>query len=384
MLKLALNWRFSKLQLTHLRLFHFRNYSDASLRLGPRITCFTGPNGVGKTNLLEAVHYLALTKGFAPERVGLQEGAPYFMIEAGMAEAAADSLPRKRLTLSYVPAKGKRMLYDGKPLERLSQHIGRLPLVRLLPSETDLIRGGGTERRRWLNAVLSQFDPAYLQALMSYERALAQRNALLKQAAAGGSCSPADLAPWDEQLARQAPLMAQARRAFLARFAPVFQQYYQRIAGAEVPSLFLDSEANPADEVQFRELLAQSLPRDRAAGRTTAGPHRDDLRFLIDERPVKSQGSQGQQKSYLTALKFAQYFFLEEAAGQPPLLLLDDIYDKLDAGRMQRITHVLREEVRGQVLITDTSRERLRTAFGEQPGDDVLFQEVKEGQVLEH
>jgi len=362
--------------ISHLVLTHYRTYTALSLPLGPGLLALTGPNGVGKTNVLEALHTLCLTKGFGADRDALQHHAPAALIEARVDGLPEDDLGRThhRVSLSLSPGKAKRVLWDGEALPKLAAHVGRLPVVCVLPSHTDLISSGASERRRWLDGLLSQTDPHYLLALMRYEQALAQRNALLKAFAEHRTpWAPDQLLPWTEQLVAHGVYLQQARTAFLLHFAPRASAEYAHLAGPEAEAVGIVHQPNlpaaapdaPPGQLAeaFRAALEAGLVRDRAVGRTLSGPHRDDLLFTLSGQPLRPFGSQGQQKSFILALKLAQYDDLRTRAGHPPLLLLDDVLDRLDAHRARRLIARLAQLQPRQVVVTDTSADRLRAFF---------------------
>ncbi|MFW5658973.1 MAG: DNA replication/repair protein RecF [Bacteroidota bacterium] len=342
---------FEQLQLTQ-----FRNYSHAQLDLQPGVTCFCGPNGAGKTNLLEAIRVLALTRGFHSERDLVQHNTNYFALKARW--QGPDR--QHTIVLSYDKQQGKKLLVDRQAEKRLSDHIGRIPLVALLPDDTVVIKQGGLIRRQWLDLLISQSDKAYLAALIQYEKALSQRNALLKQLSDGSIPSPSVLEPWDHQLAHSAPQIIRTRRAFLADFQPEFNTQHQFIVEADSPQIVykpsIDTE-HPSDVIAA---LSAQRTHDLRSGHSTLGPHRDRLQLLLDGHPIRHFGSQGQQKTFLAALKLAQAKRLFELSGRPPVLLLDDMYDKLDDDRMARISERLTAGFIGQVFITDTSLSRLQ------------------------
>ncbi|MCE3007415.1 MAG: DNA replication and repair protein RecF [Bacteroidetes bacterium] len=333
-----------------LSLLHFRNHADRAISFCAGFNAFCGPNGAGKTNLLEAIHYLCLAKGLHADRDAIMQGEVFFQLEAQLGPA-----PRQ-LAIHYLQGRGKRVFWDRVPLPRLVDHVGRLPVVTMLPEDTDLIRLGGTQRRAWLDALLCQADPAYLQALVLYDRALKQRNALLQQQAQGRA-DAALLELWTEPLLQQGPVLARKRLEMLAAFRPYFEEVYGWVSsGRERPRIaYLDSLRGMAWGDAFRMGLAADL----ASGRTRQGTHRDDLAFLLNDTPARQFGSQGQQKSFLLALKLAQYLYIERAANQSPILLLDDLLDKLDARRVESLVEILAQRVRGQIFLTHTDAHRI-------------------------
>jgi DNA replication and repair protein RecF len=367
---------FSRLQLSF-----FRNYDSQELEFAEGINCLTGDNGAGKTNVLEAIHYLALTRGWArnTEKYSIRENAPYFMVEGSLHHGDDPAL---RIQCSYLPPKGKKMLLDKRPLSRLSEHIGRIPLITVLPNDTQLIYDGPSVRRKFMDSFISQYSPAYLQHLIRYENALAQRNALLSLLAESGRRDPVQLEFWDAQLIPAGQAILQARREFLKEFSPIFEQYFHLIVSEkEVPTIELDTQFRDNTLLEWQQEMAAARDRDFQAQRTTRGIHKDDLVFLIDGQGVKNFGSQGQQKTFAVALKLAQYEILARIKETPPILLLDDIFDKLDIHRLKAIAGILDEKVSGQVFVTDTTLERTQSVFAHVHRRTVKYFSVREGAV---
>jgi DNA replication and repair protein RecF len=345
--------------LTKLHLLHFRNHREAEVVLGPEVNCFVGPNGVGKTNLLDAVHYLALAKSYfeAVDMHNILDGEEYFMVQGAMrTEQGEDGL------LCTV-RKGQRKVLsrNRKEYDRLSDHVGRYPVVMITPYDGQLILDGSEVRRRFLDGLIAQFDKGYLDDLIRYNRALAQRNILLKRFAEQGGGSLQVLEPWDMQLIQYGTAVHMARKAFLQELVPMLVEHYAGISGArEEVALEYRSSLN---EVPLADLLNGAWERDRSATHTTVGVHKDDLVFTINGQPLKRYGSQGQQKTYLIALKLAQFDLTRARSGVRPILLLDDIFDKIDPQRMRHLLQLLSGQRFGQVLITDTDAARLHTAL---------------------
>ncbi|MCB0792195.1 MAG: DNA replication and repair protein RecF [Flavobacteriales bacterium] len=337
---------------------HFRNHVEADLQLGPQVNCFIGPNGVGKTNLLDAVHYLSLCKSyFDPiDQNNIRHGEDVFLVKGVVAGEDDDEL-----SCSVRRGQRKVFLRNKKEYERLADHVGRYPCVMITPYDGQLVLEGSELRRKFLDGLIAQFDRAYLNALVRYNRALAQRNVMLKRMAEQGGGAAADLEPWDDQLIAHGTVVHAGRRAFLNELVPLVVQHYQGIsAGPEQIALEYRTELG---STPMAELLHRSWERDRAALHTTAGVHKDDLVFLIDGRPMKRFGSQGQQKTFLIALKLAQFDLTRERSGGKPLLMLDDIFDKIDPQRMRHLLQLLGGHRFGQVLITDTDAQRLHRAL---------------------
>ncbi len=349
--------------LKELSLIHFKNYEEARLEFGPAINCFAGDNGSGKTNLLDAIHYLSLCKSyFNPiDSQNIRHTAPFFVIQG------IYSGNEKEENLYCGVKRGQKKVFkrNQKEYERLAEHIGAFPLVMISPADSELIEGGSESRRRFLDSVISQYDRRYLDQLIQYNRALSQRNALLRQFADSGQFDKQSLEVWDMKLIDHGAPLYEERKRFLAEFIPIFQQHYKQLSGSgETVELRYDSNLNDS---AFAEALEQALPRDRSILHSTCGIHRDDLDFRMDGHSLRKTGSQGQQKTYLLALKLAQFDFLRlhHDADAAPILLLDDIHDKLDESRVKKLMQIIAEPRFGQVFITDTHANRLPLLFGE-------------------
>ena len=345
--------------LTRLTLLNFRNHREVRVELGPQVNCFTGPNGAGKTNLLDAVHYLSLCKSYfgAEDQLNICHGEELFMVQ-GTVRGTTDED-----TLLCSVRSGQRKVFsrNRKEYDRLADHVGRYPAVMITPYDGQLVLEGSDLRRRFLDGLISQFDRAYLDALLRYNRALAQRNALLKQAADGSGVALEVIEPWEEQLVENAGTVHAVRTAFMDELMPLLSEHYAGISsGPEKVELTYRSELSAAP---MRELLEQNRTRDMASAHTTAGIHRDDLVFTINGHPLRRYGSQGQQKTYLIALKLAQFDLTAHRTGLKPILLLDDIFDKIDPQRMRHLLKLLGGGRFGQVLITDTDARRLHQAM---------------------
>lgn len=346
--------------LQHLHLLNFKNYEDREFRFVPGINCITGDNGVGKTNLLDAVHYLCFSKSFMnpADSQNILHQAPFFVVEGTFWREGREEL----LYCALKRGQKKQFKRNKKEYERLSDHIGLFPLVVISPLDAVLVTGGSEERRRFMDSLISQFDHAYLDQLIAYNRVLQQRNALLKQMAQSRMNDPDTLEIYNEQLVMYGEALHQRRQAFIQDFIPVFSRYYTLIAGTgEQAGLAYSSHLG--GEMAFADLLRQSADRDRALQYTSVGIHKDDLEFRLNDFAMKRFGSQGQQKSYLTALKLAEHEYLERKTGFGPILLLDDIFDKLDAQRVGRLIAEVGREGFGQVFITDTGKEKISGLF---------------------
>lgn len=342
--------------LNSLHLVQFRNHAELVLPLGKGLNALVGPNGCGKTNVLDAVHYLSMTKSFLqssdqasyPWELA-EDSSVFFMLEAELQEA--DSL--HQVYLSFSKQKGKVLKWNQKTSPRLSEHMGRFPTVVIAPQDGTLVTGGSDARRRFLDALISQYDSLYLDSLIRYNRAIMQRNAFLK------SDRPdlAYLQVMDEQILPLALRILDSRIEFVDVFMPVFQSYYQQLAQyGEQPELRY--EAGALSNV-FEEQWLASRNKDLQAQFTTLGPHRDDLGFELKGHNLKKFASQGQQKTYLVALKLAEHAFLRKKLGIAPVLLLDDVFDKLDPERVRRLLSWASSGEVDQVLLTDTGEQKV-------------------------
>ena len=347
--------------LDSLQLLFFKNYDDAALRLSPGLNCFIGDNGSGKTNLLDAIHYLSLTKSAitASDALCIKQGADFFVVKGVFNNDTPVS--QEVIQVSLRQGQKKTVTHDKQAYERMADHIGRYPAVLISPYDTDLIRQGSEERRKYFDSLMAQLDHDFLELLISYNSLLRQRNAVLKQGIGSHGFDREYLLALDEQLAPIGQQLTQLREAFLAEYSPIFQQHYQQLAdGREQVTLTYKSQLLEAD---FAQLLRQNERRDFMMQRSTTGSHRDDFVFLMDGMPVKSHGSQGQQKSFAIALKLAQFELLALKQSHKPLLLLDDIFDRLDDKRIARLLELVANETFGQVFLTDTNLARTDQAL---------------------
>jgi DNA replication and repair protein RecF len=362
--------------LQQLSVINFKNCAEAELSFIDGVNAFTGNNGAGKTNLLDAIHYLSLCKSyFNPiDSQQIKQGTDFFMIN-GVFEKNAQ---RETIACGVKRNQKKQFKRNKKEYTRLADHIGLFPLVMVSPYDVSIIIEGSEERRRFIDNVISQTDNRYLDELITYNKILDNRNALLKNISQTGRYDPGLLEILDEQLVASGNRIFEKRRKFMEQFTVIFNKHYLFLSEeAEQVELSYESQLLRED---FASLLIKSTEKDRVLERTTMGIHRDDLLFTIHQMPMKKFGSQGQQKSFLIALKLAQYTFLYQQKGFKPLLLLDDIFDKLDERRVTQLMQMVSNHDFGQVFITDTSARRVKEVFNQINIDFKLF-EVKEGQV---
>lgn len=362
--------------LKRISILNYKNLEQVELTFSPKLNCFLGQNGMGKTNLLDAIYFLSFCKsaGNPIDSQNIRHDADFFVIQ-GFYEAA-DGTPEE-VYCGMKRRQKKQFKRNKKEYTRLSDHIGFLPLVMVSPADTELIAGGSEGRRRFMDVVISQYDKEYLDALIRYNKALAQRNILLK------SEKPVEdelFAVWEEMMAKAGEVVYRKREAFVNEFIPIFQSFYSFISqDREQVGLSYRSHARDAS---LLEVLRESRERDRIMGFSLKGIHKDDLEMLLGDFPIKREGSQGQNKTYLVALKLAQFDFLHRAGNTVPLLLLDDIFDKLDASRVEQIVKLVAGDRFGQIFITDTNRDHLDKILHKVGGDYRMFR-VDRGMVFE-
>lgn len=344
--------------LRRLQLLNFKNHEEITWQFS-RINCITGSNGVGKTNVLDAIYYLSLCKSFfiSSDQQNIRHNESFFLC-AGNYEEGEEKFS---VQLGVKRNTRKSLKKDGVEYEKLAHHIGLVPLVIITPFDIQLVYEHGEERRRFMDTLLSQTDREYLENLQLHNRLLDQRNRQLKQFAERRSFDKELLETYNQQLAPHAQAVYAKRKQFFEDFLPIFKEKYQLISGgAENAGVTYESNLHEAD---FLTLMADYLQKDRALERTTKGIHKDDWKFTIDDLAVKKYASQGQTKSFVIALKLAQYDYLKNITNKKPLLLLDDIFEKLDAQRAQQLMELVADESFGQIFITDTHKERVEGVF---------------------
>lgn len=359
-----------------LSLVNFKNIEHAEFKFTDGLNCFIGNNGAGKTNLMDAIYYLSFCKSFLNpvDAQNIRFDEEYFMIQGRYSRLDSEEV----IYCGLKRNQKKIFKRNQKEYKKLSEHIGLLPVIIITPFDTNLISGRSEERRRFIDSVISQYDAVYLDNLIRYNRALLQRNNLLKQFAGSGTFSVELIEIWDDQLVKYGCMIHHERLNFINRLKPVFQQYYQLISGGkESVGLTLQSDLLSNE---YEQLLKDTLGKDRMLQYTSAGIHKDDFEFNLAGYPIRKFGSQGQKKTYLVALKLAQFDFMKEISGLTPILLLDDIFDKLDASRVEQIVKLVADDHFGQIFITDTNREHLDTMIASLDAEFRIFN-ISDGRV---
>ena len=368
--------------LERLSIINYKNIPEATLDLSPKFNCFIGQNGAGKTNVLDAIYFLSFCHSAqtTQDSMVIRHDEDFFVIEGSYADGTNIYCGMKRGTKKHF----KR---NKKEYKRLSEHIGQIPIVLISPADTYLIEGGSEERRRLMDLVIAQLDHPYIEALNRYNKALQQRNAMLRQE--DGEPDPEVLALFEEQMAHEGEFIYERRNRFVSELIPLFQQFYTTISsGHEEVSLSYTSHCQRGP---LLDIIRRDRMKDRAVGYSLHGIHRDDLEILLDGHPMRREGSQGQLKTFVIALKLAQFEFLKRrnATLNPqsttlntPILLLDDIFDKLDARRVEQIIGLVADEQFGQIFITDTNRDHLDQILSQGHFDHKLFH-VSDGEVGE-
>ena len=354
--------------LKQISILNYKNLEQVELEFSPKMNCFIGQNGMGKTNLLDAVYYLSFCKSATNpiDSQNMMHDKDFFVIQGVYESESGD---REEVYCGMKRRQKKVLKRNKKEYSRLSAHIGFIPLVMVSPADTELIAGGSEERRRFMDVVISQYDKEYLEALIRYNKALQQRNTLLKAEA-----EPDEelLAVWEEMMAMTGEVVYRKRCEFIDEFIPTFQTFYSHISqDKEAVNLSYESHAKHGS---LLDQLKESRVRDRIMGYSLKGVHKDDLTMQLGEYPIKREGSQGQNKTYLIALKLAQFDFLRRTGSNTiPLLLLDDIFDKLDASRVEQIVKLVSGDRFGQIFITDTNRDHLDKIMQKIEGEYKVF-----------
>ena len=361
--------------LKNISIINYKNIKAVNLELSSKINCLIGHNGVGKTNFLDAIYYLSFCRSaYNPiDSQVITHDEAFFMLEGNYLDEQGNV---ENIYCGMKRGTKKHFKRNKKEYKRLSQHIGLIPLIFVSPSDTSLIEGGSEERRRLMDVVISQYDHSYIEALANYNKALQQRNALLKLEEEPDA---ALLDIWEREMARNGELLYQKRDAFVQELIPVFQQIYQHVSdNREEVSLRYVSHCQRGS---LLDVIQKDRFKDRAVGYSLHGVHRDDLEMLIGDYQMKREGSQGQNKTFVLALKLAQFDFLRRTcSGTTPLLLLDDIFDKLDARRVEAIVQLVSGDNFGQIFITDTNRDHLDKILAKSDGDYKIFT-VEDGRI---
>ena len=363
--------------LHELKLANFKNCESADMVLSEKVNCFVGLNGAGKTNILDSIYYLSFCKSFfgATDKMNIRHNQDFFSIHGLYSH---DEKEDELVSCIQKRDAQKSFRFNKKEYSRLSDHIGKFPLVMISPYDRDLINEGSDLRRKFIDGVISQFDPLYLNALLKYNRALQQRNTQLKQFAETRTFDRDLLRLWDDQLIMNAEDIHAKRQQFLKEFLPIFQHYYEIVSGGnEQVGIGYQSRLS---EKPLRELLDESLNADCHSGYTNVGIHKDDLEFELDGHQLKKFGSQGQQKSFVVSIRLAQFEFNYQKIGYKPILLLDDIFDKLDDQRVMKLVRLVGDNHFGQVFITDTQRHRIQYLLDNIDGNHKIF-EMEQGRV---
>ena len=357
--------------LEKLSLINYKNIQTATLELSPKINCLIGQNGVGKTNVLDAIYFLSFCHSASnpTDSQVIRHGADFLVAEGSYSDDLTIYCGMKRGTKKHF----KR---NKKEYKRLSEHIGLIPLVMVSPSDTLLIEGGSEERRRLMDLVISQYDRGYIESMNRYNKALLQRNTMLKQEE---EPDVEVLSLWEEQMALEGERIYQRRDAFVKELVPIFQHYYEQISGNKEQVAI--EYVSHCQRGPLLEVIQRDRAKDRIMGYSLHGVHRDDLVFSLGEHPLKREGSQGQHKTFVISLKLAQFDFLKRTNNQTtPLLLLDDIFDKLDAERVEQIVRLVAGDDFGQIFITDTNREHLDSILSRSSHDYKIFH-VENGEI---
>ena len=347
----------------------FRNISLQEIEFSPNVNCISGNNGEGKTNLLDAIYYMSMTKSaFASsDKYVLRHGAQEFAVAGTY---AMENGTKSRFSLKISSKGEKKIRRDDKPYQKIAEHIGILPVVMVSPADVSMVSESGDERRRFVNAVLSQMSQEYMAAMQQYNRLLMQRNKMLKEQ----NPDPGLLEVIDMRMAILAKPIYEARKKFVDDLRPIVSEYYKALSGdSEHVDIQYETEL---DNAPLDELLRRSFEKDRVMKHTTEGIHRDDFAFTMNGHPIRRYGSQGQQKSFLVSLKFAQYEIMKRNYGFAPILLLDDVFDKLDMGRISNLLQMVASKDFGQIFITDSNKVRMSGIVDKLTKDRAYFETV--------
>lgn len=363
------------MKLEKITAINFRNYEETELEFSPGVNCLLGDNGTGKTTVLDAVYYLSFCKSyFNPiDSQNIRYDQPYFLIKGEVRKHGE----LEKLSCGVKAGQKKQFRRNDKEYTRLADHIGLFPSVMMTPNDIDLIKEGSEVRRKFMDGIISQYNRTYLDQLIDYTRVLNQRNNLLRFFAENRTWDEDALEVWDEQMIELGSAIYAERQRFVNDFIPTFNALYTRLAGsAETVSLAYTSELEGVD---YRVELRAARSKERQLRRSNCGIHKDDLELLIEGHPIRRYGSQGQQKTFLIALKLAQFLYLERITGVKPLLLLDDIFDKIDDKRVSALLQLVSDGTFGQIFITDTHLDRVPKLFDEVTKELRIFHVTKNG-----
>ena len=366
------------MHLKSIHLINFKNYEEAEITLSSNVNCFFGRNGSGKTNILDAVYYLSFCKSYMNvlDRQNIRFDQQFFAIQGKWEKE------NQEIAIHCAVKAGAKKVFkrNKKEYEKLADHIGEFPVVMISPYDRDLISEGSELRRKWVDGIISQFDRQYLDDISKYAKILDQRNALLRNMHDHGLFDRESIEVWNDQMAKVGTRIYEKRKQFLTEFIPIFQERYNYI-GLEVEDVHLEYRSQ-LNEMSFEDLLKAFERKDAITHYSNGGTHKDDLLFTIKGYPIKKFGSQGQQKSFIIAMRLAQYDWLKKHLNVDPVILLDDIFDKLDQVRVKKLLELVSNNYFGQVLVTDTDEERLKSIF--QTGDfECKLFKVEEGVVAE-
>lgn len=364
------------MHLKSIKILNFKNLEDININFSQKLNCFTGNNGVGKTNILDAIFYLSFTKSYfnTSDLMNVNSNNNFFLIEGNY-------FKNEKTENIYCAFNNKKKIFkrNDKIYKRFSEHIGLLPIVMISPDDSSLIIGSGEERRRYIDSVISQYDKEYLHNLIKYSKVIQQRNKLLKNNLQFGNFDKLTIEIYNEQLAEYGNFIYKKRKKFISELQVIFSSYYKKISNNN-ETISLSYQSHLSDE-NLIILLNNSIEKDKILGYTSKGIHRDDLVFKINNYSLRKTGSQGQQKTFLIALKFAQYDFVKEISKIKPILLLDDIFDKFDAERVEEIIKIASSNNFGQIFITDTNPKRVKRLINEEKDDFMLFK-VENGNII--
>lgn len=365
------------MQLNKLKINNFKNYTETLFQFADKVNVFTGNNGAGKTNVLDAIYYLSFTKSYFNilDSGNVNNNSDYFLLQ-GEYKNALDGIDQ--VSCAYKNEDRKHFKINNKEYSRMADHIGLFPLIIISPVDSNLINGAGEDRRKYIDGVISQFDKSYLDLLLDYNKVLLQRNAFLKYLRENRGADSLQLELWDQKLVEVGTQIFAIRRKFLTDFMPLVREFYAFITRNNEP-IEMNYRSQLLEE-DFAELLQQNRQRDLLSGHTVSGIHRDDIEMTINGLQVRKFASQGQQKSFVVSLKLAQFEYTKSKKGYKPLLLLDDIFDKLDIHRVEQLMKLVSRNEFGQIFITDTNSERVKLIFDTIGVEPKIF-EIKRGAI---